>query len=414
MSSVHLLGSPGHLAQLRSEERRLVRFPRSVVTQQGDTAVWSRTGDPVPGAVSPTFGTARIAHVFALAAERGEPWARGVSFDLLDYLAAFGARGWPDNPARPTEGQDLYTLAFVILAAASGTAAGHPASPQMLSEALQRLDRQFWEPEHGLAADRADAAGRLDPYRGLNGNMHLAEALFAAADVTGNGLLRARALGICGFVIRQAEQRNWRICEHYGEDWSPLPQHNLEEPHHTFKPYGATVGHGFEWARLLAQSAGFGPAGQLAAATALFDRAAADGWQPGEHPGFCYTTDWDGRPVSTRRLHWVAAEALASASVLFRLTGEDRFAAQYDEWFHHVGSAFMDRESGSWHHEVDAENRAGPPLPTDKPDLYHAYQAVLIPQLPVRTSLAAAVTARPKREKRTTTVPPAVVRLPEA
>lgn len=233
-----------------------------------------------------------------------------------------------------------------------------------------------------------------------------------AADVTGDDRLRTRALGICAFVIGQAKQRDWRICEHYSEEWEPLPQHNADEPHHTFTPFGATVGHGFEWARLLAQSARFGPEGQLEAASALFDRAAADGWLPGSNPGFCYTTDWDGHPVSTRRLHWVVAEALASAAVLYRLTGQDRFAACYDEWFQHIESTFIDRESGSWHHEVDMENRAGAPLPTDKPDLYHAYQAVLIPQLPVATSVAAAACPRPATGKRTTAVPPAVVRFP--
>ncbi|MFJ5861168.1 AGE family epimerase/isomerase [Pseudarthrobacter sp. NPDC092439] len=362
-----------------------------MVTARGDVAAWSRTGDVLPGVDSPTFNTARAAHVYALAAARGEPGAGATAFVLLDYLAAFTPSGWPTSPAGPAAGQELYTLAFVILAASSGSTIGHPGSPAMLSMALARLEQQFWEPAHGLAADRIDPAGRTDSYRGLNGNMHLAEALFAAADVTGDDLLRARALGICSFVIRQAGQRNWRICEHYSEDWQPLPQHNLHEPHHTFKPFGATIGHGFEWARLMAQSARFGAEGQLEAATALFDRAAADGWQSGKYPGFCYTTDWKGRPVSSRRLHWVAAEALACAAVLYRLTGERRFAARYGEWFHHIEAAFVDLDSGSWHHEVDMENQAGAPLPTDKPDLYHAYQAVLIPQMPVRTSLAAAV-----------------------
>lgn len=262
--------------------------------------------DALPGVDSPTFNTARAAHVYALAAARGELGAKATAFALLDYLSAFTPDGWPTSSVGPAAGQELYTLAFAILAASSGSAIGHPGSSAMLSGALARLDRQFWEPEHGLAADRIDAAGRTDSYRGLNGNMHLVEALFAAADVTGDTRLRDRAVGICGFVIRQAMARQWRICEHYDTNWEPLPEYNRDQPHHTFKPCGATIGHGFEWARLMAQSACFGSGEQLAAATALFDRAAEDGWQPGPHPGFCYTTDWEGRPLSSRRLHWVA------------------------------------------------------------------------------------------------------------
>lgn len=392
MSDSSRLDNPEHLAWLSAEESRLLGFPRTVVTARGDVAAWSRTGHALSRVDSPTFNTARTAHVYSLATRRGEPGAHATAVALLDYLAAFSAEGWPDSPSRPHGGQSLYTLAFILLAAASGTGIGHSGSRDMLAGALQRLEEQFWEPRYGLAADRLDAEGRMDGYRGLNGNMHLAEALFAAADATGNDGLRARALGICAFVIRESERRHWRICEHYDENWQPLPDYNRDQPHHTFMPFGATIGHGFEWARLMAQSASFGPAGQLEAATALFDRAARDGWLPGPQPGFCYTTDWSGTPVSRRRLHWVAAEALASAAVFFRLTGEDRFAARYAEWFHHVETVFIDRRSGSWHHEVDGENQAGAPLPTDKPDLYHAYQAVLIPQVPVAASMAGAVT----------------------
>ena len=41
-----------------------------------------------------------------------------------------------------------------------------------------------------------------------------------------------------------------RLNEHFDADWRPLPDYNRAEPAHPFRPYGATIGHWFEWARL--------------------------------------------------------------------------------------------------------------------------------------------------------------------
>ena len=44
---------------------------------------------------------------------------------------------------------------------------------------------------------------------------------------------------------------DWRLPEHYDEHWRPEPEAGRERPDDPFKPYGATVGHGLEWSRLL-------------------------------------------------------------------------------------------------------------------------------------------------------------------
>ncbi|WP_344931743.1 AGE family epimerase/isomerase [Saccharopolyspora gregorii] len=47
----------------------------------------------------------------------------------------------------------------------------------------------------------------------------------------------------------------------------------------------------------------------------------------------------------------------------------------------------MDRELGSWRHELDEHNRPAATVWEGKPDLYHAYQATLLPRLrPARRS----------------------------
>ncbi|MCB7534982.1 AGE family epimerase/isomerase, partial [Escherichia coli] len=48
---------------------------------------------------------------------------------------------------------------------------------------------------------------------------------------------------------------NWRIPEHFNSDWEPELEFNADKPDDQFKPYGATPGHGIEWARLITQYA---------------------------------------------------------------------------------------------------------------------------------------------------------------
>ena len=113
--------------------------------------------------------------------------------------------------------------------------------------------------------------------------MHSVEALLAAADVTGRAELRIQAVGIARRVALEfAEPNRWRIPEHYDPHWQPMLEHNVDAPNDPFQPYGATVGHGLEWSRLLldleAALGGQAPEWLRPSAVALFDRAVADGW----------------------------------------------------------------------------------------------------------------------------------------
>jgi mannose/cellobiose epimerase-like protein (N-acyl-D-glucosamine 2-epimerase family) len=55
-----------------------------------------------------------------------------------------------------------------------------------------------------------------------------------------------------------------------------------------------------------------------------------------------------------------------------------------------VDAAFLDREQGSWRHELDPELRPGSGTWSGKPDVYHAIQATLLPRLPLAPTLAVA------------------------
>jgi mannose/cellobiose epimerase-like protein (N-acyl-D-glucosamine 2-epimerase family) len=266
-----------------------------------------------------------------------------------------------------------------------------------------------------MVVDRWDVSfGQLEPYRGVNANMHTVEAYLAAADVTENHQWRERALRIIDRVVNNAARANqWRIPEHYNAAWQPQLEYNCDQKADQFRPYGATPGHGLEWSRLVLQArASLGPGApdwMLEAAIALYDRAVADGWiaaasAPPNHQstlgkaalgdgGFVYTVDWQGQPVVTARLNWVIAEAIGAAATLYRATGQTRYAEDYQRFWDHAASHFIDRQRGSWFHELNSSLQPDTTIWQGKPDIYHALQATLIPRLPMTPALAPALAA---------------------
>jgi mannose/cellobiose epimerase-like protein (N-acyl-D-glucosamine 2-epimerase family) len=239
---------------------------------------------------------------------------------------------------------------------------------------------------------------RADPYRGVNANMHTVEALLAAHDVTGDEVHLQRALSITSHVVHEFARGNgYRLPEHYDEQWRPVLDYNLDQPGDRFRPYGVTIGHLMEWARLalhvrtaLIREAVEPPAWLLDDARALFDRAVEDGWQQADAErdqteGFVYTTDFDANPVVADRLHWVVTEAIATAWTLALVAADDAQAQAYRQWFdrwvEHAREYFVDGAHGSWRHELDPQNRPSSHVWEGKPDVYHAYQAMLLPRL---------------------------------
>jgi sulfoquinovose isomerase len=223
--------------------------------------------------------------------------------------------------------------------------------------------------------------------------MHMVEAFLAAGDATDDAVWYERALRIAERLInRVAREHGWRVVEHFDDRWNPLPDYNRDDPHHRFRPFGVTPGHGLEWARLLLDihaSLDAGPGWLVDAARGLFDRATADGWMDGG--GIAYTTDLDGRPVVTDRLHWVVTEAIGAAATLQAATGAEAYEQWYRRLWDFAALRLIDRERGSWHHELDEALRPSERTWSGKPDVYHAFQATLIPRLPPRPSLAGAL-----------------------
>lgn len=386
---------PSHQAWLDAEAARLADFGGSLAHPAGGAAWLDGVGAADLSRPVTTWITARMIHVQYLASLRGHPGARRKADRLLDALfTTLRDRrhgGWTESTEDSTK--TAYTHAFVVLAASAATAAGHPRGGGLLAEALDVVDTRFWDEKSGMCSDTWSSDwSTLEDYRGINANMHMVEALLAASDAGAPDLWRDRAARICDRVAGWAQAQNWRIPEHFTDEWIPLPDYNSDNVADQFKPYGATVGHGFEWSRLMVQTSLVAPSpgryDYLDVARSLYHRAATDGWQPGERPGFVYTTDWTGTPVVTQRLHWVLCEAIAAAATLARATGEARYENDYRAWWDVAAEFFIDRVNGSWHHELDADNHPATSVWGGKPDVYHAIQAVWISREPTRSSLA--------------------------
>jgi mannose/cellobiose epimerase-like protein (N-acyl-D-glucosamine 2-epimerase family) len=399
------LESPAHHRWLERETLRLLDFAEASRRPGGGFAWLDATGRPALVMPDHLWITCRMTHVFAIGHLLGRPGSAAfVDHGVSALRGAFrdaahgGWYGSVTGTGPAATSKEAYGQAFVVLAASSAAAARRPGADALLGEALEVLAHRFWDDDAGMVVEEWDEPFQeLDGYRGLNSNMHAVEALLAAYDVTGDGRLRDMAVRITTTAYGFAREHDWRIPEHFDATWRPVLDYNEHEPTHPFRPFGATVGHWFEWARLGLQLHGsLGPAAppHLAAdAVALFEASAREGWAADGVPGFVYTVDWEGRPVVRQRMHWVAAEAVAAAAAVWRSTGDPRHAALYEQWWDHVAGHFVDRRGGSWWHELDPELRPDDSTWSGKPDAYHAVQATLLPRLPTDVSLAAALAA---------------------
>ena len=74
---------------------------------------------------------------------------------------------------------------------------------------------------------------------------------------------------------------------------------------------------------------------------------------------------------------------IAAAAALHRRTGDPAFAGWQSTGEDFVEEYLIDLHGGSWHHELDAANAPASTVWHGKPDVYHAYQALLLAELPL-------------------------------
>ncbi|QOR45437.1 AGE family epimerase/isomerase [Trueperella pecoris] len=435
---------------LDSEFAALVDFARRSRTQYGFSTL-DAAGNADEAAGLQLWINCRMTHVFCLATLRGDESARdfathgiaalrenfydavyGGFFTNLDY-----ATGAPVTEVGARKA--AYAHAFVLLASSSGMQAGILGARELYELALDAHESYFWECEFGLVCESFDRGfTQSEDYRGANANMHTLEASLAAWDATADPRWLEKAGSILAFVLGEAEKIGWRIPEHFDANWHLLPDFNKDRPADPFRPFGLTPGHGIEWARLAmhywAAKARLGglsdasngtdaddaPAGATndaevpaapadvaredsdldrlpSQARALFLQAIADGWFADGEPGIVYTTDFAGTPVVHERMHWTVCEAL-SASAAFATygqeVGEADVVADMERWFDTFlafAKEHLIEAPGRWIHELDRTNSPSGITWPGKPDVYHAAQCVLMPNLPLTPTFAGAL-----------------------
>lgn len=392
---------PVHVAWLAQHRDDLLDFYQPNVCDPDGGYNWlDAAGAPLRRLGKPLWLNARMLHVFSLATmlgrvEAADVAAHGVRYLLDGPLHDRQHGGWfslaaDGEAAAPSK--ELYGLAHVLLAGTSALAAGLPGADSLIDEALMLVDRHFWVDELGVCLEAFNSTfTEVDAYRGQNANMHMTEALIAAYEVTGDQGLLQRAVRIASFIAKRAldGEGSWRLAEHYDVDWKPMPDYNIDQPRHPFRPYGSLVGHWLEWAKLCLQLRGLGVEEEwlLPVAQVLFRRAVEEGWQ--DSGGFVYTVDWQGRPVVSEKYFWAPAEAIGASCYLWKATGDSCYNDWYRKLWSYSNEYFADHELGSWHHELSVDNSPISVTWEGKPDAYHIYQATLYALLPTGKGLAA-------------------------
>jgi mannose/cellobiose epimerase-like protein (N-acyl-D-glucosamine 2-epimerase family) len=393
-----------HRAWLLSQARALFDlFGTATINPRGGFYDLDDGGHPIRNQagsnVRQLHATSRMIFCYAVGHKLGHPGSSAIVEHGMDYLwsshrdQVHGGYCWGIGDEGPVDAtKQAYGHAFVLLAAASAKAVGHPDAGRLMEDVRTVLLDKFWEPAHGASAEEFSRDwAPLDTYRGQNSNMHLTEALMAAFEVTGDQRLLGMAESIADLLIRRiTAAAGGRLPEHFFEDWTVDQDYAGSE---MFRPAGTTPGHWLEWSRLLVQlwlAGGKRQAWMPQAASALFRKAVREGWD-GAHGGFFYTLDHSGRPLVRDKIWWPACEAIGAATFLADQSGDPFFETWYREVWNWSQANLLDREHGGWRPQLDEALGPKSTLFTGRPDIYHALQACLIPLYPAQGSLLAVV-----------------------
>ena len=391
----YVLDSAANKTFVREIRNNLLAFGHQFPSPGGGSYYLGDDGTPWKDRPRETWITSRMCHVYSLGAMLGHDGSEALADAALKGLTGElhddEHGGWyagltADGDILPDK--QCYAHAFVILAASSAMLAGRPLAKELLKDALRIYDKFFWQDDIGLSVDKWNTEfTELDDYRGITANMHTVEAFLAAADALGDENYRVRAGRIISHIVVWAKENNWRIPEHFTSDWQMDLECNKDRPDDQFKPYGATPGHGIEWARLITQWAvstyrkydNENAKDYIKIAEKLYNTAVSDAWDVDGAPGICYTTNWEGKPIVHDRMHWTLAEAINTSAVLYRVTGNEKYKEDYAKFMEYLDEKVLDHKNGSWFHQLDRNNNLLGTVWPGKSDLYHALQAMMIP-----------------------------------
>ena len=331
--------------------------------------------------------SARMTHVFALAQMRGiEGAAHLVSHGLAALTGPLRAPNgsWYAEvvPTSESSATPVPRAVFsqraqsaMIGAAAAAAMVGHEAARDLLADLEADQDLRWWDPSAGAVREEIEAqTGVCSPLRRLSTNLDTAQAYLAAWEATGERVWFDRARSILRLVGEIAARCGF-----------------------------ALPGLGFKAARLIGQVYAIlthmgekpGP-WMIDTATALYDRALADGWTNEGVGGIVYTLDPAGVVAAPQRMHWVVCEAASAARVLAEVVDPSRaedLAVDYARaiaWADSHARAGM----GRWIHEVAPDGSVSMLVWEGRPDALTAARMLARGAAPIHLTVTGATAAR--------------------
>ena len=246
-------------------------------------------------------------------------------------------------------------------------------------------------------------AGVRSPLRRLSTNLDTAQAYLAAWEATGERVWFDRARSILRLVGEIAARCGFALPDLYDEEWRPLPASCDQAPVELIRPGDTLPGLGFKAARLIGQVYAIltrigekpGP-WMIDTATALYDRALADGWTNEGVGGIVYTLDPAGLVAAPQRMHWVVCEAASAARVLAEVVDPQRaedLAVDYARtiaWADSYARAGM----GRWIHEVAPDGSVSMLVWEGRPDALTAARMLARGAAPIHLTVTGATAAR--------------------
>ena len=214
------LSHPVLRAKLKTDAVRQLDFFRNSLRADGGFDVLDLDGEALSDQPQELHTTTRLVHSYALGHLAGVGDCEAIVDAGIQALLTRhrdvenGGYAWAFSLDGTTNGDKLaYGHMFVLLAASSARAAGHPDADWLIDDVERVISRRFWDDEFGLMQDefRRDWQ-QFSTYRGMNANMHGVEAHLAAFEVTGREIFLERAGRILAFFLgKMAPAHGWRI-----------------------------------------------------------------------------------------------------------------------------------------------------------------------------------------------------------
>ena len=196
----------GHKEFLLSEAKSLLNFAYGSVIDSGGFGYLSAEGKVDSSKPLECYLQARKIQVFGLSHQMGFADCKKLvqhGVDSLNTLFRDKERGGfynaVDIDGNPlSDRKNAYDHMFVLLAATTAVEVGAEGAQELFAYAEELIEKYFWDPKFSMMSNDWDQSlSSLNPYRGINSNMHAVEALTAAFEATGRTIFRERAYAIC-------------------------------------------------------------------------------------------------------------------------------------------------------------------------------------------------------------------------